>query len=66
MPLLDAFKAEQQPLAFVLPRNGVGPVAMEYAQVEVLLGRQMPHTGDERLPQRPSSAYFAKTLSTVV
>src|SRR5262249_20600600 len=32
---------------------GVGPVAMEYGEIEVLLGREMPHTGYERLPQCP-------------
>ena len=26
---------------------------MEHAGVEVFLGRQMPHTGEERLPERP-------------
>ncbi|OLE23850.1 MAG: hypothetical protein AUI36_33240 [Cyanobacteria bacterium 13_1_40CM_2_61_4] len=30
----------------------MGPVAMQHAGVEVLLGRQMPHTGNERLPER--------------
>src|SRR4051794_13494616 len=26
---------------------------MEHAEVELLLGRQMPHTGHKRLPERP-------------
>ena len=33
--------------------HGVGPTAMEDTEVEVLLGRQMPHTGHKRPPQRP-------------
>jgi hypothetical protein len=42
--------------------HGGGPVAMQYPGVEVLRFRQMSHPGEERLPERPSSAYFAKTL----
>jgi hypothetical protein len=26
---------------------------MEHAEIELLLGREMPHTGYERLPERP-------------
>ena len=26
---------------------------MEYAEIELLLGREMPDTGHERLPERP-------------
>ena len=26
---------------------------MEHAEIELLLGREMPHTGHERLPERP-------------
>jgi hypothetical protein len=26
---------------------------MEHTEVEVLIGREMRHTGDERLPERP-------------
>src|SRR5262245_5642411 len=26
---------------------------MQHAEIELLLGREMPHTGDKRLPQRP-------------
>src|SRR5215831_15536347 len=33
--------------------HGIGPVAMEHAEIELLLGREMPHTGHKRLPQRP-------------
>ena len=33
---------------------------MEHADVEVLLGRQMPHTGEERLPERPIIGPFGK------
>ena len=46
--------------------HGVGPVAMEHAQIEVLLGREMPHTGHKRPPQRPIIGPLAKTLYTVV
>jgi len=31
---------------------GIGPVAMEHAQIELLLGREMPHAGHKRLPER--------------
>jgi hypothetical protein len=31
--------------------HGVGPVAMEHAKIEVLLGREMPHTSHKRPPQ---------------
>ena len=37
-----------------------GPVAMEHAQIEVLLGREMPHTGHKRPPQRPIIGPFGK------
>ena len=33
--------------------HGVRPVAVQHAGVEAFLGRQMPHTGHERLPERP-------------
>ena len=33
---------------------------MEYAKIELFLGRQMPHTGDKRLPERPIIGPFRK------
>jgi hypothetical protein len=33
---------------------------MEYAGVEVFRGRQMPHTGEERLPERSITGPFRK------
>jgi len=33
---------------------------MQHAGIEVFLRRQMPHTGDERLPQRPIIGPFGK------
>jgi hypothetical protein len=33
---------------------------MEYAEIELLLGREMPHTGHKRLPQRPIIGPFGK------
>ena len=29
--------------------HGIGPVAMQHAEIELLLGREMPHTGHKRL-----------------
>ena len=40
--------------------HGVGPVAMEHAEVKLLLCREMPHTGYERLPERPVIRPFGK------
>jgi len=31
---------------------------MEHAEIELLLNREMPHTADKRLPQRPSTRPF--------
>jgi hypothetical protein len=31
----------------------MGPVAVEHAEIKVLLCSKMPHTGEERLPKRP-------------
>ena len=39
---------------------------MEHTEVEVLRGREMPHTGEERLPEGPIIGPLAKTLYTVV
>ena len=33
---------------------------MEHTGIELLLGRQMPHTGDERLPERPIIGPFGE------
>jgi len=33
---------------------------MEHGEIELLLGREMPHTGYERLPQRPVIRPFGK------
>ena len=33
--------------------HGIGPIAVEHAEVEVLLCREMGHTGEERMPERP-------------
>ena len=33
---------------------------MEYAEIELLLGREMPHTGHKRLPERPIISPFRK------
>jgi hypothetical protein len=33
---------------------------MEHVEIEVLLGRQMPHTREERLPQRPIIGPFGE------
>jgi hypothetical protein len=38
---------------------------MEYTEVEVLLDRQMPHTGDKRLPERPILRPFCKSAVDV-
>ena len=40
--------------------HGVGPVAMEHAEIELLLGREMPHTRHKRLPERPIIGPFRK------
>jgi len=40
--------------------HGVGPVAMEHAEVKFLLIREMGHTGHERLPERPVLGQFGK------
>ena len=40
--------------------HGVGPVTMEYAGIEVFLGRKMPHARNERLPERPIIRPFGK------
>ena len=33
---------------------------MEHGEIELLLGREMPHTGYERLPERPVIRPFGK------
>ena len=33
---------------------------MQHAQIELLLNREMPHTGHKRLPQRPIIGPFGK------
>ena len=33
---------------------------MEYTEIELLLDHEMPHTGHERLPQRPIIRPFGK------
>ena len=33
---------------------------MQHAEIELLLGREMPHTGHKRLPQRPIIGPFGK------
>jgi hypothetical protein len=33
---------------------------MEHAEIELLLDREMPHTGDERLPERAIICPFGK------
>src|SRR5437588_9202211 len=38
--------------------HGVGSVAMEHAEIELFLCREMPHTGHKRLPERPVSGPF--------
>ena len=40
--------------------HSVSPVTMEHAQIEVLLCREMPHTGHKRPPQRPIIGPFGK------
>jgi hypothetical protein len=40
----------EYPIPSPLFGYGVGPVAMEHAQSELLLCREMPHARDERLP----------------
>src|SRR5271170_4955439 len=40
----------------------VGTIAMQDVEIKVVLLRQMPHAGDERLAERASSAHFANTL----
>ena len=40
--------------------HGVGPVAMEHGEIELLLCSEMLHTGYERLPQRPVIRPFGK------
>ena len=42
MTLLDGLELEQPFFG-----HGVGPVAIEHAEIKGLLVRQMPHTGDE-------------------
>src|SRR5918912_711222 len=42
--------------------HGVRPVAMEHTEVELLLGREMPHTGHKRLPEGPIISPFGKNL----
>ena len=40
--------------------HGVGPVAMQHAQVEFLGFSEMPYTGHKRLPERPIIGPFRK------
>jgi len=42
--------------------HGVGAVAMEHAEIELLLGHKMPHTGHKRLPERPVIGPSGKDL----
>jgi hypothetical protein len=35
---------------------------MQHAEIELLLGREMPHTGHKRLPQRPIIGPFGKNF----
>ena len=46
--------------------NRVGAIAMQDVEIKLLMLRQMPHAGDERLLSEPSSAHFANTLKMVV
>jgi hypothetical protein len=48
------------PRPFVRHRGGPG--AMEHAESELLLCRAMPHTGPQRLPERPSIGPWGKAV----
>src|SRR5215471_18947663 len=43
----------ENPIPSPLFGHGIGPVAMQHAEIELLLGREKPYTGHKRLPQRP-------------
>ena len=42
--------------------DGVGAIAMQNVEIKVVLLRQMPHAGDERLVERAIVSHFANTL----
>ena len=42
--------------------NGIGAIAMQDAEIEAVLLRQMPHAGDERLIERPIVGPFREHL----
>ena len=42
--------------------NGVGAIAMQDVEIKVVLLRQMPHAGDERLVERPIVSPFREHL----